>query len=270
MTIAADARSAEFRCPDGGRLRYQAAGDGVPVVLVHGFALDQAMWQPQWPALRQRCRAIRHDLRGYGESSLPDGPYSHVDDLLALLEHLRAGPAHVVGLSMGGRVALQLALERPSAVRSLTLVDSVLDGFRMSDAWGQHWRRIVAVAEAGDVAQARQLWLEHELFAAARSRADVAPALEAILARYSGWHWNHADPGRLPARPAGEVLATVSVPTLVVVGDLDLPDFQAIARRVVAEVPRATLKVIAGAGHLANLEAADEFNETLLGHLGAA
>ncbi len=270
MTKTTATGAAEFRCPDGGSLHYEVAGDGVPVVLIHGFGLDRAMWEPQWPVLRQRYRAVRYDLRGYGESTLPDGSYAHVDDLAALLAFLRAERAHVVGLSMGGRVALQLALDRPSLVRSLTLVDSVLDGYRMSDAWARHWRSIVALAEAGDVARAKQLWLGHELFAAARARADVAPALEAMVARYSGWHWSHADPGRAPARPASERLATVSVPTQVVVGGLDLPDFQAIARCVVAEVPHATLKVIASAGHMANLEAADEFNGALLAHLGAA
>ena len=269
MTSTTETRSGEFHCPGGGSLRYATAGDGVPVVLIHGFSLDHSMWEPQWPVLR-RYRAVRFDLRGYGESTPPAGPYAHVDDVAALLAFLQAGPAHVVGMSMGGRVALQFALERPRAVRSLTLVDSVLDGYRMSDAWVRHWRAVVAVAEAGDLARAKRLWLEHDLFAPARARTDVAPALEAMVARYSGWHWSHADPGRAPARPASELLATVSVPTLVVVGEFDLPDFQAIARCVVAEVPRATLKVIAGAGHLVNLEAADEFNEALLGHLDAA
>jgi 3-oxoadipate enol-lactonase len=269
MDVNGHSQASVFRCPDGGHLRYSTAGSGEPVVLIHGFSLDRTLWDAQWPAVSARYRAVRYDLRGYGESSLPEGPYSHVTDLVALLEALDARPAHVVGLSMGGRVALQLALEAPAAVRSLTLVDSVLDGYPMDDAWSQRWRALVAAGKAGDVPQAKRLWLEHELFAPLSAKPDVATALGAMVERYSGWHWGHRDPGAGGARPALELLATVTAPTLVVVGEHDLPDFQRIARRLAADIPRATLEVVAGAGHVPNLEAADAFNAILLAHLDA-
>ena len=97
-------------------------------MFIHGFGLDLGMWDPQWLAFARRHRVIRYDLRGYGDSSLPDGPYSHVDDLLALLGFLGANPAHLVGLSLGGRVALRIAAQHPEAVRSLTLADPAMDG----------------------------------------------------------------------------------------------------------------------------------------------
>ena len=270
MSLAMDSQALEFSCADSGRLHYEMAGSGTPVVLIHGFALDRTLWNPQWPAVMQRGRAIRYDLRGYGESTLPEGPYDHVADLRALLAALDAQPAHLVGLSMGGRVALQLALEAPTAVRSLTLVDSVLDGYRMSDAWSQQWRAVVALGKGGDLPGAKRLWLEHELFALTRSRPGPAEALAAMLARYSGWHWQHADPGGAPARPAIELLSTVAVPTLIVVGEHDLPDFHGIARRLAADIPGSTLRVIVGAGHLPSLEAPREFNDLLLAELAAA
>lgn len=254
---------------DGGRLRYEIAGRGEPVVFVHGFGLDRSLWEPQWAALRGRYRAIRYDLRGYGESTLPAGPYTHDGDLGALLDACQARPAHLVGLSMGGSVALRLALEAPGAVRSLTLVDTMLEGYRMSEAWSQRWRAVVAVARGGDVAAAKRLWREHELFATARGRPEVGAQLEAMLARYSGWHWSHKDPAGAAARPAIELLPSVAVPTLVVVGEHDLPDFHGIARRLAADVPRATLAVIAAAGHVPNLEAPDAFDAVLLAHLAA-
>ena len=71
-------------CRDGGRLHYSTAGSGEPVVLIHGFSLDRALWEPQWQALGARHRVIAYDLRGYGESTLPAGPYGHVADLLEL------------------------------------------------------------------------------------------------------------------------------------------------------------------------------------------
>jgi 3-oxoadipate enol-lactonase len=260
---------AAYRCADGGRLVYETAGSGEPVVLVHGFGLDRALWDPQWTVLGARYRAIRYDLRGHGDSTLPAGPYTHVGDLGALLAALNARPAHVVGLSMGGNIALGLALEAPAAVRSLTLVDSVLDGYRMGEAWSQRWRAVVAAARGGDLAAAKRLWRAHELFASTRARPEVSAPLEAMLDRYSGWHWSHKDPLGAAVRPVIERLPSVAAPTLVVVGEQDLPDFQGIARRLAADLPRATLAVIAHAGHVPSLEAPDVFNEALLAHLGA-
>ena len=270
MNARKDRQTAAFQCRDGGRLAYSISGQGEPVVFIHGFGVDAAMWDPQWSAFGQDYRAIRYDLRGYGHSTLPDGPYTHADDLLALLDALDARPAQLVGLSMGAQVALRIALQEPAAVRSLTLVDGALEGFRWSDAWSQRWRATTAAARCGDVAEAKRVWLDHELFAPARKHPHVAAALAAMVGRYSGWHWWHGDPGTTPARPAIELLATVSVPTLVVVGELDLPDFQEIARRFAADIPSAKLRVIAGAGHMSNLEASAEFNELLLMHLRAA
>jgi 3-oxoadipate enol-lactonase len=113
---------------DGGCLQYATAGDGAPVVFVHGFGLDSSMWDPQWAAFAKRHRVIRYDMRGYGGSSVPEGAYSHTEDLLALIDFLGAHPAHLVGLSLGGRVALRVAAQHPEVVRSLTLADPALDG----------------------------------------------------------------------------------------------------------------------------------------------
>ncbi len=258
---------AAFRCADGGELRYSTAGAGEPVVLIHGLGLDSAMWDAQWPALRREFRAIRYDVRGFGASSIPSGPYSHADDLLALLDHLDARPAHIVGLSMGGRLALRFALDHPHAARSLTLIDPALEGFAWSESWIRQMDPILAAAGAGDIRAARQLWLAHELFAPARREPGLAAELAAMVERYSVWHWRNADPLRRSASPAIKCLAAVSCPTLVMLGELDLPDFRDIAQRLAAEIPGAALHGIAGAGHMANMEAPAAVNELLLAHL---
>lgn len=258
-----------FRCADGGELRYSAAGSGEPVVLIHGLGLDAAMWDAQWPALQGEFRAIRYDVRGFGHSSIPKGPYSHTDDLIGLLEFLDACPAHVVGLSMGGRVALRFALDQPNAVRSLTLIDPSLEGFPWSESWTRNMNPILAAAGKGDFDAARQLWLAHPLFAPARREPQVAAALAAMVERYSLWHWHNADPLRMSASPAIKCLASVSCPTLIILGELDLPDFKDIARRLAAEIPAAELRSIADAGHMANMEAPAAVNDLLLAHLRA-
>jgi pimeloyl-ACP methyl ester carboxylesterase len=250
-------------------LDHSVAGIGDPVVLIHGFGLDASMWDPQWPVLHREFRAIRYDVRGFGGSAVPTGPYSHSEDLLGLLEFLEARPAHVIGLSMGARVALRFALDHPNDAKSLTLIDPALDGFSWSAAWTRKSAEISTAARGGDVRAAKQLWLGHDLFAPARRDPNLAKALCEMVERYSGWHWGNADPVRRPTSAAIELLATVSCPTLVILGELDLPDFQAIARRLAAGIPRSTLRTIAGAGHMANMEAPAQVNELLLAHLRA-
>jgi pimeloyl-ACP methyl ester carboxylesterase len=256
-----------FVCADGGRLRYSIAGAGEPVVLIHGLGLDLSMWDPQWPMLKREFRAIRYDVRGFGGSTLPQGPYSHSDDLLELLDFLDARPAHVVGLSMGGQLALRFALEYPAATRSLTLIDAALHGFRWSNAWTQKMGEIASAARNGDVRAAKQLWLTLELFAPMQRDPQLAEALAAMVGRYSAWHWHNDDPARRPETPTIKALAAVSPKALVIVGELDLPDFKAIAGQLAAEIPRATLRTIAGAGHMANMEAPAAVNALLREHL---
>jgi 3-oxoadipate enol-lactonase len=248
---------------DGGWLRYETAGEGDPVVFIHGFGLDLQMWDAQWPAFAQRHRVIRYDLRGYGSSSLPAGPYSHVDDLLALLDFLGAGPAHLIGLSLGGRVALRVAAEKPERVRSLTLADPAMDGHIWTADWLRRWREMTDAAKGGDLAAAKKLWREHILFAPANAHPEVAEALRTMIERYSGWHLDHADPGTAPAVRA-ETAAGLGLPTLILVGEHDLPDFQNIARRLSRQLPASELRTLPGAGHMSNMEAWQVFNAWVL------
>jgi 3-oxoadipate enol-lactonase len=264
----ADAQT--FRCRDGGCLNYSIAGSGDPVVLIHGMGLDASMWDPQMPVLAREFRVIRYDLRGFGASTLPDGPYSHSDDLLGLLEFLGTPSAHIIGLSMGGRIALRFALEHPKAVRSLTLIDSALDGFAWCQEWRDQMNTIVHAARRGDIREARRLWLDHELFAPARSNSELAASLAAMVERYSGWHWANTDPVRLAGPPSALQLPSLAARTLVIVGDLDLPDFKEIAQRLSSGILHSTLCEIPGAGHMSNMEAPAAVNDRLLEHLRAA
>jgi pimeloyl-ACP methyl ester carboxylesterase len=238
--------------------------------LIHGLGLDSSMWLPQCAALQSEFRVIRYDVRGFGSSSLPEAPYSHADDLMGLLEYLNVPNAHIVGLSMGGRLALRFALERPGAVKSLALIDPALNGFEWSQGWIQKMKAIVHAARQGEMSEAKRLWRTHELFAPACRNADLASTLEAMIDRYSGWHWANRDLERGTAPGSGENLSAVSVRTLVVIGELDLPDFHEIASRLCAGIPHADLAEIAGAGHMSTMEAPAAVNDRLLAHLSSA
>jgi pimeloyl-ACP methyl ester carboxylesterase len=118
------AKSGRFLVDDGD-LFFESVGEGEAVVFLHGFGLDSRMWDPQFEVLQSTFRVIRYDFRGFGRSSLPPhNGYAHEDDLNALLSDLGSAPAHVVGLSMGGMMALRFAVAYPQSVRSLVLADS--------------------------------------------------------------------------------------------------------------------------------------------------
>src|SRR6201986_1914512 len=174
----------------GARLAYEVTGQGPAVVLVHGFGLDMRMWDQQVGHLAARFRVVRYDCRGFSASGPldPAVPYTHADDLVALLDHLDIGDAVLAGLSFGGRVALQAALAAPHRVRGLALLDAVLDGVPWDPASARALDEVARRVEAGGVRAGREAWLAHPLFAAARKRPDLAAALAAMVAGYPGQH----------------------------------------------------------------------------------
>jgi 3-oxoadipate enol-lactonase len=257
---------------NGTRLAYEAVGEGPAVVFVHGFTLDRRMWDDQLPTLRERYRVVRYDLRGFGASACPEPgePYTHADDLRALLTHLGIDQAAIVGLSLGGWVAHEFALTYPDSVRALVLVDSALRGYRWQDP------KVAATLETlyrlgaeGRLAEAKAGWLADPLFAGSHDVPGVVPRLAQMVETYSCWHLQHDDPHPPLQPPAMERLHEIAAPTLVVVGERDLPDFHAIADLLVARIPDARKVVLPGAGHMANMDAPEAFNRAVLAFLDA-
>ncbi|MCC6608191.1 MAG: alpha/beta fold hydrolase [Burkholderiales bacterium] len=263
------ARESGHASINGTRLYYEAAGAGETVVLLHAFTLDTRMWDDQFDALARRYRAVRYDARGFGRSDVPRAgePYSHADDLAALLDHLGVPDAHVVGASMGGRFAIDFALTHAARVHSLALVDPVIGGWPWSRRWLQSYAPVLRAARKHDVQAAKAAWLAHDLFARAREQPGIARRLEQMVSDYSGWHFLNADPERTVAPPAVSQLGRVRSPTLAIVGERDLGDFQLIAERIAGGVAGARRVTVPAAGHLANMEAPDRVRELLIGFL---
>lgn len=254
---------------NGTRLYYEMAGEGDPLVLIHGFSLDRRMWDPQFEVFAQRYRVIRYDLRGFGRAALPDGePFSHTADLAALLDELGIENAHIVGLSQGGAVAVEFALAYPARVRRLVPVDAYFDGHDFSDAWEAGIIPVWEAAREGGVPPAKAIWLAHALFQPCREQAETEAQLVQIVEEYSGWHWVNRHNEIRPQPPTGQRLEEVRARTLVIVGERDLPDFLAMAQAMAARIPGAQLVTLPGAGHMANMEAPERFNQIVLGFLG--
>ncbi len=245
----------------GTDLAYQVVGVGPCVVLIHGFTLDARMWDDQIDALAGNRRILRYNMRGFGRSAVPtDTPYSPAGDLKALLEYLRIDTATILGLSLGGGVALDFAVTYPESTDALILVDAMVDGWKWSAEWTDQARAVWAAARESGIAAAKERWLAHPLFQPARQHPEAVRRLNEMVADYSGWHWRNKDPQERLGPSTFQRLAEITAPTLIVVGDQDVADFRAMAAAFAREIPHNRKVIMPGVGHMANLEDPERFN----------
>jgi pimeloyl-ACP methyl ester carboxylesterase len=225
---------------------------GLPALLTHGYGASRRMWDPNLPALSEGRSVVTWDMRGHGESDAPDdqllySPEHTVSDMGALLDAIGASRAVLIGMSLGGFMSLAFHLRHPERVAALVLVDTG-PGFRSDEA--------------------REGWNSW-----ARNRADQLEqrGLEALPAGREQRRAHHVHGPRGLARAARGMLVqhdaavinslgAISVPTLVVVGAED-QQFLAAADVMEQRIPDARKVVLAGAGHAANLDAPEQFND---------
>lgn len=193
---------------------------------------------------------VAPDLPGWGEEPLPTEPFSFVEHAARFL------PGALVGNSFGGAVALRTALAFPERVQRLVLVDAGLPAWDYTEEMRDYWAAEGAAVDAGDLDAATQInldfWVRPDL------HDEVRPQQRRALELQSA----HEEPEVL--WPEMAPLSSLLVPTLVVVGADDKPDFLAIAEHLAEEIPDADLAVVAGAGHLVGLDQPEELNALLL------
>lgn len=255
---------------NGAKVYYEVAGSGRPIVFIHGFSLDTRMWDAQFAAFAERYQAVRYDVRGFGRSSVPDGlPYTTEGDLATLLSQLGIEKPVLIGQSMGGGIAIDFAVAYPNGLSALVLIDAVLGGFHWSDDMAASLEAVYDDARASGVEAARTAWLAHGIFAPGLVNPSCREYLRRIITDYSGWHWaNSEQDSNVQLQPAAlERLDEIAVPTLVVAGELDVPDFLSVADLLEVNIPNARGARLAGAGHMSNMEAPDAFNRVVLDFL---
>jgi pimeloyl-ACP methyl ester carboxylesterase len=248
----------------------EVAGEGSTVVLVHAGICDSRMWDPQWDAFPAAYRRVRYDLRGFGRSPLPPQPYSHGHDLIALLERLGIQQATLVGASLGGRVAMEVAVARPAVVDGLVVAGAALPGFAWSGALRAFWAEEDAALERGDLDAAVEVNLRMWVDGPRRPSGAVNPAVRESVRQMQRRAfelqlpvWEDAEEELLVSDLARR-LDVVRARTLVLVGEEDVSDFQQIAAQLAREIPSAQHAVIPNAAHLPSLERAAAFNELIL------
>ena len=267
----------------GAPLYYEVAGEGHPLLLIHAGIADSSMWDDQFPLFAQHYRTIRYDLRGYGQSRFPNGPFANHEDPTALLNALDAQKAHIVGISFGSKIALDFALTHPERVASLILVAPSVGGTKPSKRMLTFFQEEEALLEKGDLEAATELNLRLWVDGLSRTPDQVIPQLRyptldqvnpTVRQRVHDMQY-HAftipEPegahDEAPQSPALTRLAEVRVPTLIIVGDLDLPEVLGICAHLASDIPGARLEFIIGAAHMVSMEKPEEFNRIALDFL---
>jgi pimeloyl-ACP methyl ester carboxylesterase len=265
------------------KLKYEdSGGEGQPIVLIHGFACDQTMWDRQKEHLTsQGRRVITYDMRGFGESSTPTGSYSHHEDLHKLLSKLGIKDAHLVGFSFGGQVALDYVetyLEGNKDAK-LTLIASSLDGFKPKHPEESPFSRWAELIRTGQKDTVIQEIKDHKSISDLKDKDpetyenicrmidrygnDVVDN-EGIMERPGLWHLLNRDPRRsLDSATFEDRLRGIACPTEVIVGKNDLEENIERAEFLAETIPNAVFTEIEGNGHFFNREGSAILNSHL-------
>jgi pimeloyl-ACP methyl ester carboxylesterase len=228
------------------------------------------MWDPQWETYPTTHRVVRYDLRGFGRSPIGPGRFSHAGDLVELLERQGMQKASLVGVSMGGRAALEVALARPDLVEALVLVGAGFPGHDWSAEMNAADAAETEALERGDIDAAVEVCMRTWVDGPRRQPEDVDPAVRLRVAEMQRLAyelqlpvWETADEEPLVDNLA-ERLGEVAVPTLILVGEEDIPDMHQIADRLERELPNAQRASIADTAHVPSLERPREFDQLVL------
>lgn len=241
---------------DGGALWAQdTGGSGTPVVLIHGDWTDSGIWSPLVPLLRDRCRVIRYDLRGFGRSSRPAQPFTRLGDLRALLDHFGVEQAVLAGHSGGGGTALGLALDWPERVRALTLAAPGIHDYPWpaDDAYFCECSKLI---EAGD--RERLVRLGLRTWAPAGVDDDIVAMLGGAVSS-----WFEIGDLEEPDPPAFGRLGDIEAPAVMLLGGLEYPMVTDASRAIAARLAGCHTVPLPGADHLLPLRDQDQLVTTI-------
>ncbi len=239
---------------EAARLRWRIEGAGPAVVLLHGWALDLDYWNPLVPLLAPRFTLLRFDRRGFGLSEGAPQPARDVADLAALMDAAQMRTALVVGMSQGARLALRFAHQQPARVHALGL-----DGTPALDAEPElPLHALRALLQASGTSALQAAIGAHPLMRLVHESPPTRQLLDGMLSRYRGLDLLHPSPAL-----AAPGLAAIAAPSLILSGAADTPGRQQAAATLQALLPDARRVQIAGAGHLALLDAPQAYARAL-------
>lgn len=250
---------------ENGRIYYQEAGRGEPVIFIHGHSFDHSEWDPQFSVFAKSFRTVVYDCRGYGRSSIPDEakPFMHIDDLITLMDSLKIEKAHLVGLSMGGFIVTDmLALHQNRILTATAASGDVFPVPGPDQPWteegiAQRRAEIAALIACGTMNQKWE-WVDGLMSKGGSRLQDIRRPVWDMIYCWSQWQPLHIEPRLVLGNSAIDQLKKqeVTVPVMVLTGEADF-----IGTRKLNEcIPLAIQTIVPNAGHVSNMEQPSEFN----------
>jgi len=256
----------------GAPLYYEVAGQGPALLLIHAGIADHRMWDQQLAVFAQQYRVIRYDLRSFGQSLLPAGPFAFYEDPAALLQHLGVKKTHVIGASFGGKIALDFALAYPAMIDSLLLVATTIGGYPPSEEIRRFGEEEETMLERGDFEGATELNLRMWVDGPLRTPEQVNPYVRQRVHDMQYHAFTASTPEGVEEialdPPAALRLAELHRPTLVLVGDCDVPHMLVLAHELTTHITRAQQVIVPGVAHMVSMEQPEFFTSTVLEFLG--
>ena len=262
---------------NGTKLYYEVMGEGHPLVLIHGGYMDRRMWDDQFAHFAERYRVIRYDVRGFGKSELPQLPYADRQDLRALLTALGVEKTYLLGLSLGGEIALDFTLDYPDMVDALILVGSPIPGYPIEQMFTREqlyqemarWQPFEEAAKKRDRAAMVDILMQNPTLVPTPDYPEARERVRRNLSEYSfAWVTDRAPRQELEPPTFGR-LHEIRVPTLIIVGADDHFQLLKSADKFAQDIPNMKRVDIPGTHHMPNMEKPEEFNRAVLGFLTA-
>jgi pimeloyl-ACP methyl ester carboxylesterase len=258
-------------------INYEDEGEGHPLVLIHGLTSTLRMWDEQMPALLSKYRVVRYDCRGHGGTESPADPSAYsqeifIDDALGLLDALGLEKVHLCGLSMGGNIALNLALRHPDRVGAM-IVASTGAGSRKDDGTIEGFKIAADILRKGDLKRFTDAMMTSPLFEPfLKKRPDLVEVTKENLLSCNAMGLANTIRGvqlkRSSIMDLEEKLRDLSVPTLILAGDKDIACLEP-AEFMNQHIPRSKLVVFSKTGHIVNRERPEDFNREVMDFLNA-
>ena len=264
---------------NGAKLYYEVMGAGHWLVLLHEGITDSHIYDDQFNTFAQHFRVVRFDIRGFGQSDLPpdDEPVALHEDLYGLLAFLGIKKTYVLGMSMGGAIALDFTLTHPDMVDALILVSSGVSGYDMASFEAEYkdiGEEIEDAAKRGDYERASELEMRIWVDGPERTPKQVDPVVRQKVYEMNLNNYRKMGASEFPSPqnlepPAIGRLGEVSVPTCLIIGDKDVREMLSIIEKLELGIPGARKVVMHGVAHALNMERPEEFNRIVLDFLAS-
>lgn len=249
-------------------LYYEEMGKGHPLVLIHGGLLDHRMWDDQFEVFTEKFRVIRFDVRNHGNSKGVPDTFKHYEDLLKILEQLNLEKAVILGLSLGGRIAIDFAIAYPEKVSAIILAAPGASGYEFKgEAFIKNNELMQKAFSEGNVDLAIEYFQRSWTDGPHREPDEIDQAIRTKvrnMALNTVKQWEGQSQMTELEPPAIGRLDEIHAPTLAIVGDLDMPGILEIVDLIIQNVPGAEKVVIHGAAHMVNMEQPETFNKAVL------